>query len=113
MAEGLGFNAVVPIGELAPAWVVWRAAGRLRVTIIAKVTFAFVQDAEMTLAPPQPIHRGDQHHGADAGRSVRAASDLVPYMPRADVLFTGAAYAPKGQTVRALTARIGLFDGQP
>lgn len=111
MAEGLRYNAAVPIGRLAASAMAWRAAGRLRVTIIAKATFTLVHDAEMALAPPEKVLRGDIHHGGDPRRSVRAASDMVPYMPRAELLFTGDAHAPGGVAVRTLPVRIGLFDG--
>ncbi len=111
MAEGLRYNAAVPIGRLAASVMAWRAAGRLRVTIIAKATFTLVHDAEMSLASPEKVLRGDIHHGGDPRRSVRTASDMVPYMPRAELLFTGDAHAPGGVAVRTLPVRIGLFDG--
>lgn len=106
MAEGLRCNAVVPIGLLAASAMAWRAAGRLRVTIIAKATFTLMPDAEMSLGAPENVLRGDAHYSGDPQRSVRAASDMMPYMPRAELLFTGDAHAPGDVAVRTLTARL-------
>lgn len=48
----------------------------------------------MRLVNPAPILLGDQHHEANVDRSVLAASDVAPYLPRAEVIFAGHAYAP-------------------
>ncbi|WP_437900727.1 DUF2169 family type VI secretion system accessory protein [Sorangium sp. So ce124] len=90
----------------------WRFRGQLHVTAIVKATFAFAHDAAMVRAAPQEILRADIHHGNNPGRSIRFTSDIAPYLPRADVLFTGHAYAPPERAVtQRMTARIGIFRG--
>ncbi|HEY6461025.1 MAG TPA: DUF2169 domain-containing protein, partial [Polyangiaceae bacterium] len=68
------------------------------------------------LVDPYPLF-GDIYFEQNDGRSLRVASDFAPVKARADVLFTGAAYAPVGErvthrTVRLAVARDGtmLFD---
>jgi hypothetical protein len=104
-------DAVTSAAGSAAAAVVWRLEGQLHVTVIVKSTFAFAQDAAMTRAPPQPILRAEVHHGKHPTRSVQFTSDLVPYLPQADVLFTGHAHARAGGVVQAQLVRLEIFDG--
>ncbi len=104
-------DAVTSAAGAAAAAVVWRLEGRLHVTVIVKSTFAFAQDAAMTRVEPQPILRAEVHHGKHPTRSVQFTSDLVPYLPQADVLFTGHAHARAGGIVQAQLVRLEIFDG--
>src|SRR4051812_24327925 len=104
-------DAVEPLGGAAASALVWRAGGRLQVTMLAKATFAFAQGTEMQLASPQAILRDEVHHGRNPARSVRFTSDLVPYLGRADVLFTGHAHAPAGAPQQLTQVRLGIFGG--
>jgi hypothetical protein len=83
-----------PIGRTAAATLAWRHRGRLRISVIVKATFAFVVDGPMRLVAPDEILASDAHHGGDPARSLRAASDLVPYRTQADVVLTGHAPVP-------------------
>nr|WP_235880181.1 DUF2169 domain-containing protein [Polyangium aurulentum] len=65
----------------------------------------------MQRAEPQPILRAEVHHGNNPSRSVRFTSDLAPYLGRADVLFTGHAYAPPERAAQPLPLRLAVFDG--
>ncbi|MGK4001626.1 DUF2169 domain-containing protein [Sorangium sp. So ce1036] len=105
-------DAVTPLHGTAATAVAWRSRGQLRVTVIAKATFAFAPDAAMPRAAPQPILRAEVHHGDHPARSVRFTSDLAPCLARADVLFTGHAWAPAERPVDALTVRLAVFDGR-
>lgn len=83
--------------------------------MIAKATFAFASEAPMARVKPQPIFEAEVHHAKNPMRSIRHTSDLVPYRKRADIFFTGSAYAPSGAstvTVRFGVASAGqvLFD---
>jgi hypothetical protein len=111
MVDALSPAAVVPLGESTAAAVAWRCAGQTRVTVIAKATFAFAVDGEMPRIRAHELHRADVHHARNPMRSVRSTSDLAPRLDRVDVLFTGSAYAERGAPARALTVRLGLFDG--
>ncbi len=105
-------DAAVPVGGVSVAVLAWRFHGALRVTAIAKATFAFALDAPMVPIPPQPVIRAEVHHGKSPARSVRLTTDLAPYLNHADVLLTGHAHAPRGEVVEVLPVRFGIFDGQ-
>jgi hypothetical protein len=93
------------------AAVAWRYRRQLHVTVIAKATFALAPEAAMPRVEPQEILLAEAYHGAHAPRTIRFASDRVPYLDRADVVFTGYAHAPPGAPVRSLPVRITIFDG--
>ncbi|WP_437549778.1 DUF2169 domain-containing protein [Sorangium sp. So ce367] len=100
-----------PSGTAAAA-VMWRARGRLHLTVIAKATFAFVDGAPMIPVEPQKIIDADIHHHNHPGRSVRLTSDLAPYLARIDVFFTGHAHAPPGPPAAPFSVRLALFAGE-
>lgn len=102
---------VAPVGDTACAHVVWRRGGQLYLTVVAKGTFAIVPNGVMTPAPPEPVVTAEAHHGNNPLRSVRATSELAPYLRRADVLLTGHACAPEGTTVEAMWVRLAIFRG--
>lgn len=64
-------------------------------------------------APPQ-IRHTEEHHEYNTMRSIRAPSDRVPFLERADVLFAGSAYSPGGTKSGALSVRLSLgrTDGE-
>jgi hypothetical protein len=103
---------VVPAGDTAVAALAWRYRGELRVTVIAKASFSFVPDGAMTRTSAQPIARDDIPYGNSPTQSVRLASDLSPYLNRADVFYTGSAHPPPGVRVETLPVRLGIFEGQ-
>src|SRR5512139_1554624 len=107
-----GVVAVSPLPGADVAVVAFRMGGALHATVIAKATFAFAPDAPMPRVEPQPILREEVHHGNNPGRSVRFTSDLVPYLARADVLFTGHGYARPPGPVKSATARLRLQAGE-
>lgn len=104
-------DLVTALPGATAAAVVWRTRGQLHVTVIAKATFAFAPDAEMPRADPQPFFHAEVLHGAHAPRTVRFASDQVPYLGHTDVVFTGYAHAPPGTAVQSMPVRLTLFDG--
>jgi hypothetical protein len=103
---------LVPITAVAPALgatVVWRTRGQLYVTVVVKATFALVPDEDMRLIEPEPLLREDVHLGGLPNRSAIAASELAPYLTRADITLTGHAYAPGGQPVSMLAVRLAVL----
>ena len=110
---GLHEDATIAVGETTTAAIAWRYGGALRVTVIAKATFAFASDAAMARTAAQPIFRDDAHHGKSPARSIQFASDLVPYLHRGEVFFTGHAYAPAGSAPEAMSVRLGVFPDGP
>jgi hypothetical protein len=98
-----------PIGPTAAATLAWRHRGRLRVSVVAKATFAFVLDGPMPLVAPDDIHATEAHHDGDPARSLRAESDLVPYRTHADVVLTGHAPVPD----ESATVRLAVYRDRP
>ncbi len=89
----------------------WTTAGRHRATVVVKATFYLVKGAPMRLVQPAPILIGDQHFEGSPDRSVVAASDVAPYLPRAEVMFAGHAYAPTPSPYMAV--RIAVVGSRP
>lgn len=102
---------VTNVGATSAATMAWRSGGQLRVTVIVKSLFAFAPNDAMTQAPPEDILDADASTGDGPGSSIRAASDRYPFRPRADVVFCGHAYAPGGNPVKRLSARIAIAHG--
>lgn len=103
---------ITPLDGSAAAVVAFRSGGRLSLTVITKATFRFASDARASRVPPQEILRAEVQHGRDPRASIQLTPDLAPYLPRADVLFTGCAHAPGGQLVCSLPVRLAVFAGQ-
>jgi uncharacterized protein YjbI with pentapeptide repeats len=110
MEAGLSPDAVAPLPGTAATAVAWRSKSQLNVTVVAKATFAFAHDAEMPRVEPQEILRAEVHHRKNPAMSVRFTTDLAPHLGRADVLFTGSAYAPPGATVQLMKARLVVVN---
>jgi hypothetical protein len=104
-------DAAIPVGATSVALMAWRHRSVLRVTVIAKATFSIACDTAMPRTRPQKIITQEVHHGNMPSHSVRLTTDLAPYLERADVLFTGSAYAPPGATLESMHVRLGVYDG--
>ncbi len=92
----------------------YRVGRETRVTAVAKITLNLTPDGKATVATAEPIVATDRHQEADPKTSVVTASELAPYLPQADVLLVGHAYAPPSTPVGELDARLlVLRDGQP
>ncbi|NUQ73834.1 MAG: DUF2169 domain-containing protein [Polyangiaceae bacterium] len=99
------------IGPIATGTGLFRYGGALRVMIVAKACFRLVQGGPMTLDSPPEIRVAEAHHADNPARSIRAASDLAPFLERADVLFIGAAYPPGGAPLPAMSVRLAVARG--
>ncbi len=102
-------RVVTPAQGAAAGAVLWRSRGKLHVTVIAKATFVLVDGAEMSRVEPQEVLRTEVHHRNNPTRSVRYTADTAPYLPRADVLFTGFAFPPPGAPSRSFTVRLAVI----
>ncbi len=93
---------------------IWQAQdGAWTLTACVRGTFSLVHGREAVLADVQEPVLGDQFHtsgGGVRGPSLYAASELVPYKPRADVILVGSAFAPEQTPVDALIARITVEE---
>ena len=102
---------VAPIGPVGVGSVLWRSHGALRVTIVVKAELDLRHHDEAVLLEQPSLRLRDQHFGDDPTRSLRGASDVVPFREAADVWLTGHAYAPPGRTVSVSVVRLGLYCG--
>ncbi len=90
----------------------WRARGQLYVTVVVKATFGLVNDQPMELVEPAELVRSELYHRDNPSRSVRATSDMAPYLNRADVTLIGHAYAPSGAPATMVPVRLAVFREQ-
>ncbi|WP_437977177.1 DUF2169 domain-containing protein [Sorangium sp. So ce295] len=86
---------------------VWQTADRRRsLTLLCKATYELSPGLSPLAQDQDEICAEDVPWEGDERNSLRAPSDLVPFKRRADVLVTGHVYAPHGQPVRSLIARL-------
>lgn len=99
--------------DVSCAVVPFRYQGRLWITVIVKARFALVPDGIASHVGAAEIIADEQRVDGNPMRSVEAAIDLAPYLPRCDVTFVGKVYAP-GRPAETATARLSLArDGRP
>lgn len=98
--------AVTALGPVTAFALLFRHHGVLRVTVVAKATFAFTPGAAASLLAPAPVAHEELRFDNSPMRTVRVAADLVPYRPAVDVTAVGHACAPAGQPVTALSVRL-------
>ncbi len=88
--------AVVPVGKIACATVLWRAKKRLHVTVVVKARFRFEQNDHMTLADPVAMSPQE--------------GELAPYLGQADVVISRAdAHACGPQAVPVVAVKLALY----
>ena len=101
----------IPASPLRASSIFWQGSARV-LTVVCKATFALAPGESTLEADAEDIHEEDAHWDDDRARSIFAPSDLVPYKARAEVLLVGNAFAPRGEPVRSLIARmiVGEID---
>ena len=104
---------VLSLGPLPVASLVWQPGpGRYALTVVCKATFDLAPVTSELSAHQEAPNEEDNHWDDDPARSLYSPSDLAPFKPRADILLVGHAFAPRGEPVRSLVARllIGEMD---
>ena len=103
---------ITTVGRSRGGTVVFVRGGKLHVTCILKSTFRLVPDESMKLTQPVDIVLSDVAHSDNPGSSISASCETVPFLPRVDVLLTGHACAPLGQSVPSQSVRLAIHrDG--
>ena len=103
---------IVTSAPVSTGTLLWRFRGQLYVSVAAKAAFALVHERPMELAAPVALLTGDVHHRNNPARSVRATTELVPYLNRADVVLVGHACAPSEQPASKVSVRLAVLrDG--
>ncbi len=106
-SEGVRRVPVLALSQSAAATVLTRYRKQLRLTVIAKASFAFAPQAEMTPAPPVGIYAREVHYGENPAKSIRAGSDLAPHVERAQAILVGTAHTG-GAPARRLDVRFAI-----
>jgi len=103
--------SIISTQDVAGGARTWSTAGKLRATVVIKATFYLVKGAPMRLVQPAPILVADQHHEQSFERSMLAPADMAPYLPRAEVMFSGHAYAATPSPY--LPVRLAVVGSRP
>lgn len=96
-------------GNMEHGALLWHFRGTLHVTLVLRTSYS-LGAGPLTSIPADPVDDQDRHYGNHAAYPVRTANDLVPYLPRAEIVHAGAVVAPTGRT----TVRLSLIRrGKP
>jgi hypothetical protein len=103
---------ITTVGRSRGGTVVFMRGGKLHVTCILKSTFRLVPDESMQITQPEDIVLADTAYTDNPSASIRVSSEVVPFLPRVDVLLTGHACAPLGKRVPSQAVRLAIHrDG--
>ncbi|WP_437755236.1 DUF2169 family type VI secretion system accessory protein [Sorangium sp. So ce1389] len=102
---------VLRAGPVAAGATLWRSRGQLHVTVIAKATFAMVAGGEAQRIEPLEVIRSEVYTRGHPMKPLLAASELAPWLERAEVVLTGHAWAPGGVPVRRMPVRLAILRG--
>lgn len=84
------------VGPIVCAAREWRWRGMPHITVVAKATLQFDEAGVLALVTqPDPIVVREHHRHLSPTNSLRDASDLVPTLPGAELLFEGSGYPPE------------------
>ncbi len=98
---------VTSVDPLRVGSLVWQPEpGIFSFPVVCKATYRLLPGESALAAEPEPLRREDEPWGADASASPYAPGDLAPRKARADVMLVGHAFAPRGEPVRSLVARL-------
>ncbi|APR79702.1 Hypothetical protein A7982_05049 [Minicystis rosea] len=85
----------------------WQAQrGQWAVTVIAKATYRLAAGTCALAEEQEDPNEHENHWDDDPRRSLYSPSDLVPFKPAPEVMLVGNAFAPRGEPVTKLTARL-------
>ncbi|WP_136967376.1 DUF2169 domain-containing protein [Polyangium sorediatum] len=82
--------------------------GSHALTVVCKATFELGPGESPLAKTQEDPAQADVHWNDDPRRSLRVASDLVPFKRRAEVLVLGHAFAPTAAPVTSVVARIAV-----
>src|SRR3984885_12368475 len=100
---------VISVSPLRAGSVTWQPRrGVFALTVVSKATFGLVPGEAVFAEDQEFANEEDNHWNDDPARSLYAPSDIVPGKRRADVILVGHAFAPGGEPVRSLRARLDV-----
>ncbi len=94
-------------GPLAVGSVLFRdLRGQSVCTVVAKATYRLTPGLVEPTAEPLPLQATDLHWDDDPTRGVQIPSDMAPFKDAPEVVLIGAAFAPNGQVLTSVNARL-------
>lgn len=99
-------------GPVAAAALVFRFEGRLEIGITVKTKLEILPTGPMRVVEPEEILVDDVHDGGDPKRPLEAPAELVPWLPRPEILVHGFAYAPNGIATTRSRVRLAVRRGR-
>jgi hypothetical protein len=87
--------------------VIWQEApGQLTMTVVCKATYALAPLFSDLAEEREDVVERDNHWDDDPRRSLYAPGDLAPMKTHPELVLVGSAYAPRGEPVHSLIARV-------
>jgi uncharacterized protein YjbI with pentapeptide repeats len=103
---------IVTDSKVNVSWSVGLIKGQgLMLSVAIKGGFLLNLDSPTLILPEPPECSGDLYSGGEASKNELVyPSDFVPFKPRADILFIGAAHAPSEQSVTHLEVAVRVGE---
>ncbi len=99
---------VLAAGRCSAGTLLFRWGGAPYLTVVAKIACGLVPGGTMRRLDAPELIATELHHRDNPTRTIRATPDLVPYLPRVDVLFTGHVHPPAGRSVASMPVRLAV-----
>jgi hypothetical protein len=100
---------VVSLAPVPVASMPWRIGDSSWVlTVVCKLSFQLAPGDAQLAKRHDPVYEAEVFPDNNLGLSPLAPSDLVPSRPQVDVMLVGDVYAPQGNAVPSLTARLSV-----
>jgi hypothetical protein len=100
--------SVSPLRATSIAWQPHRGAWAL--TVVVKATYGLSPVVSNLCESQEYPSEEENHWDDDPARSLYSPSDLAPFKPGPEVMVVGHAFAPRGEPVSSLVARIVIGD---
>ncbi len=105
----MGSMNVVSVCPLRVASLGWQTSRGVPVlTVIAKATYDLAPDTCQMAEEQEDPTEYESHWNDDPERSLHLPSDFSPFKPRPEVTLVGQAFAPRGEPVARLVARLAV-----
>jgi len=102
---------VMVLGSAKGGTALFRQGGKLHLTCVLKSTFQLVSGGPMKQVSTEDLFRKEVNRYNNPCLSIVASNEVVPYLPRVDVLMTGHACAPTGKAVPRVNVRLAIYHG--
>lgn len=99
-------------GPVAAAALAFRFEGRLELGVTLKAKLEIGPGGATRVVEPDDILTDDVHQLGDPKRPLEAPAELVPWLPRPEILVHGFAYAPNGIATTRSRVRLAVRRGR-